>query len=213
MVKTGASGTHEVPWRHGNSTVLARRADLLRCLIPTIKLPDVEIVSGDASLVSTHIGPAEHDYGSCFRVRLRLYVAPRTSERTTIPRHKCTIVLTLGAREIPLLPYSLQLLPPSEPRTDLEKAIAPFSYAGPEDAHLPASLSIQATQSEAIISGPGFLLVKGEVLTRERPADIDVPLLLNLRLAPAGGHIPIIVSATMVRSRIPLSIEPWWHCG
>jgi hypothetical protein len=212
VVKTGLSGavTHEVPWREGNKTRSAGRSDLLRLLARRIHLPEVEIVTGHAWMEGTHVGPNLSDYGSCFQFRLQLYVAPQSTP-ITIPRHRCTLRLLFESRDVPLLPYSLQLLPPSEPRSDFEKTLAAFDYAGPEDAFLPASLSVQATQSEAIINGPGFLHVHGCVSTRERLERTNDPLILELRLTPVGAELPVEVTVRMQRSSHSLSNKDWWQ--
>lgn len=212
VVKTGESGgwTYEVPWREGNRTRSALRRDLLTILAPTALLPDIEVVSADVSLTRTHIGLGEHDYGSSFKLRLRLYVAPRSSERITIPRHKCSVTIATGSWEIPLFSHSIQLLPPSEPRTDMERTLAAFKYAGPEDAYLPPSLSIQATQTEAIINGPGFLLVHARLNTRSKLDQYNEQLHVRLSLAPTLADVPVTVTATLDPDDRSTTGEMWW---
>jgi hypothetical protein len=46
----GDPAKREVPWREGNSTRSAKRQELLRLLAPTVRLPEVEILSAGANV-------------------------------------------------------------------------------------------------------------------------------------------------------------------
>ena len=76
-----------VPWRYGADTQPAKRSDLLRMLLPTIKSPKIEVQQG----FFTGAANAEP---SIFKVFVRLYLIPATSsEVVTIPSHKIKGIL------------------------------------------------------------------------------------------------------------------------
>lgn len=76
-----------VPWRYGADTQPAKRSELLRMLLPTIKAPKIEVQQG----FFTGAADAEP---SIFKVFVRLYLIPATSsEVVTIPSHKITGIL------------------------------------------------------------------------------------------------------------------------
>lgn len=86
----------EVPWREMTSTRTARREDLLRLLVPLVKLPSVEVIS--ASLVGQgEHKPGKGSYervvpGKCeWNLDLELYFIPVNEEKLTFSAHKITI--------------------------------------------------------------------------------------------------------------------------
>lgn len=84
VVKTPEGGRIqcEVPWRIGNSTQTARRADLLRILTPSTKLPDIEILGTNSNLKFAGME-------DIYWVSFDLYIVPKEGQELVIPYHKC----------------------------------------------------------------------------------------------------------------------------
>ena len=83
VVKTGEQRvSHEVPWRRGNDTRSARRADLIRLLTPRIRLPEIEVLEG---FLAGTIGTR----GFALKLHLDLYIVPKGTDHLTIPFHRC----------------------------------------------------------------------------------------------------------------------------
>ena len=49
-IEKGGPISHETPWREGTSIRSARRSDLLKLLIPTMYVPEIEVLDGDLTL-------------------------------------------------------------------------------------------------------------------------------------------------------------------
>ena len=98
VVTTGIAGavTHEVPWRHATGIRSATRADLFSLLTPVARLPDVEFLSADIRLRPEAIGAGVRGWDA----RVRLYVAPRTSEQVTIPYHRCKLLVRFSEASV-----------------------------------------------------------------------------------------------------------------
>jgi len=68
--------THEVPWREGNETISARRRHLVQLLIPAVRVPDVEVLSGELRVDPTKQLPNWNATG-----KLSVFIAPHTRDR------------------------------------------------------------------------------------------------------------------------------------
>lgn len=84
VVKVGDTDRLEVPWREATGTRSARHSDLIRVLVPELKVPDVEPLDG---LVWMR--------GGEWRMSLELYVTPHGRARVVIPFHRCQAELIL----------------------------------------------------------------------------------------------------------------------
>ena len=70
--------THEVPWREGNETISARRRHLVQLLVPTVRVPDVEVLSGELRVDPMKKLPYWNATG-----KLSVFIAPSTRDRLT----------------------------------------------------------------------------------------------------------------------------------
>jgi hypothetical protein len=104
VVKNPAFGTPnggpvalEVPWREMTSVRSARHSDLIRLLVPQLRLPSIEVL--DASLVGRRYEPGTgrvvSDFGAGFEweVWLTLYVVPRSSDLLIFPAHLVSVTV------------------------------------------------------------------------------------------------------------------------
>lgn len=89
----GVGTDREVPWREGTSTRSATRGQLLKMLAPRVYSPSVEIVAGEASVLSGSIPGT-----LILNVSAAIYVAPRR-EPVVFPTHKCWAELSIEGVE------------------------------------------------------------------------------------------------------------------
>jgi hypothetical protein len=88
----------EVPWREGNATRSARREDLIRLLVPAVKLPELEVIDADAMFYS--------DGGAVWNISATLEVYAIARVRTILIGHRSSVVITpkhLGPADCRLL--------------------------------------------------------------------------------------------------------------
>lgn len=78
--------THEVPWREGNQTRTARRRDLVQLLVPMLRVPGVDVLSGELRVDPSKQLPSWNASGS-----LRVFMAPSTRDLLTFPAHRATL--------------------------------------------------------------------------------------------------------------------------
>ncbi|HOX37018.1 MAG TPA: hypothetical protein PL033_03430 [Candidatus Brocadiia bacterium] len=86
--KNGGQVESEVPWREGNSTRTATRSDLLKILVPTIKIPEVELLYAVVELID------EGDTRRVVELQAQFYVEPKSPEPVVFPNHRATATIT-----------------------------------------------------------------------------------------------------------------------
>jgi hypothetical protein len=157
----------EVPWREGRSTRSARREDLVRILVPISRLPSVSLLSGVVWIVRDE-----------WRIKLHLYIAPVDRERLVIPFHRCQLLITVADEEF-IIDKNIELCPPGYVELDV---------------FVSDSVTIEATNSEVIINGPGKL---------ELHANQQKPIPKNVTIQ----EITITVKMFIINIDNPLVIE------
>jgi hypothetical protein len=169
----GAQVDLEVPWREATSIRSARRADLLRLLVPVQRLPDCDIMQ--SALTATDTTP---DEVVDWRLDVQLYITPRTAESLVFPLHRCQVALSVPSWEI----------------ADLQMQAA-FSASG-------ASRTVAATNTEAIVEGPGSLGLAAAVQTKgPSRQDVRGPATSRMLLRPVGTDAAARVEAALAYDR------------
>lgn len=159
----------EVPWREGRSTRSARREDLIRMLVPISRLPLVSLLSGKVWIVRDE-----------WRIDLQLYITSVNRERLVIPFHRCQILITVADEKF-IIDKNISLRPPQQ--YEIQKA-----------RYVTASVTIDPTDSEVIIDGPGKLNLY---------AAQQIPIPKNLEIK----EITITVKMFIINIDNPLVIE------
>ncbi len=172
----------EIPWREANATRSARRSDLIRILADQIQLPGVEV--RDAYLCSRSEEPRsddQHEY--YFRLRLDLYVTPRSREQIVIPFHNCEVTLQSNADSSLILCATPTLHPRRRKYSLYNTPVAPT------DDNL--SRTIDSTQTELIISGPGLvqLTANSQLLSDHSCAPHEITFAVAMTPANAGCSV------------------------
>ena len=161
VVKNPAGGriTREVPYRIGNRTDSARRSDLIRLLVPAVKMPNFEILEAS-------FGALRHqkDYFNA-SASMMLYVLPQDRDRIVFPHHKISFSVEQNGRPV------------------WENTVVEFhAYRGISGSRI--SQTIIESGSEIIIDGPGRFDVSaaGEITNLTASADLE----FVAKLSPAG---------------------------
>jgi hypothetical protein len=172
--ESGVSISYEVPWREGTSTRTARRAELLKLLVPLTTVPEVEVLDGELTVDATK--------GKLYwHLKLQVYVVPQMGTIVAFPFHRSEI--TVGIDE----------MVPAFPLTGLHMS-PPYKYVG--TAGMPHSQpdthTVAHTQSEAIIQGPGQVNIFGEAWTEGQSVSFEATLAdVDVRILPTHVDIPI----------------------
>jgi hypothetical protein len=94
-VPSGGAIDRDVPWREGNRTRSAMRADLLRVLVPAIRTPRVDLL--DATVWSSQPqGSGTADW----TLVGRLYITPRSRDHLYIPKHTVSASFGWPGRDV-----------------------------------------------------------------------------------------------------------------
>lgn len=131
----GGSPEFEVPYRRGNETRTANRADLLRILLPKLKYPVIELRNSKLNLLINRNQPNANPVPLLDRFdwtfTAELYFTPRTKDPIVIPHKDCFLRFNIDD----LLNQFYKL---------------PFVFKP-----IGKSLTIRHSASEIIIDGPG----------------------------------------------------------
>jgi len=166
----GGSIQREVPWREGTAVRSATRSELLRLLVPSIAIPEIEVLGARFSIITR-----KDSFGSA-TLDIHLYFVPRTPERLVIPFHRCTLTLrTLDGSEIGSR-LGFRLGP-----SHVYSGSRAFNYS----ADSPPSYTITPSPTELILTGPGQASI--EEYYRDEPSHFESvdDLFLDLTLSPA----------------------------
>lgn len=143
VVKTGqANPSLEVPMREGTGTRSARRDELLRILIPSVKLPHVVVLN---SRLSARHFPAREKSDDVFNIpaseeriscagHVKLYFEHNGRELVTLPAHGMRGTATVGG-------------------TTFEVRLAPNAYHS-EDQKLRPQFGVIRTAEAVVVTGP-----------------------------------------------------------
>jgi len=182
----GISADLEVPWRDGNRTRSATHEDLIRILVPLSRLPEFEVVAGDMFINRADDGPAPR-----LRLAADLYVYPQTSDRVIIPFRRCSCRVVIPDW-FDVTIENVALHPQKQPVRRI---------GGDGFENRSTSLTIDSTTSEAIIDGPGLLLLRTEPKPILDPLAIPMPdeVTATIYVRPAGCEVIAIVPVAMRR--------------
>jgi len=191
---SGGSIQFEVPWRDNTSIKTANRSELLRILVPTQRLPIINILSG---ILRARQFKDEQKWN--WDLEFQLYVESMLNFPVVLPFHQCFATLNMNEYLEDVTFKDLKLLPPS-----LSSGLGSrYRAIGISDSPPPQrpqydSLTIDGTSAELMIQGPGkFRLIancetnplEGDIVgtiatvkANLRPIDVDRFINLNVDL-------------------------------
>ena len=175
--------SREIPWREGTAVRTATRSDLIRLLVPIVHLPRVEILGGELDCYQAV------DQISWSFV-LNLYVEPPNAMAIVLPYHRCE-----ASFEIPGLVSSTAF-------TGI-RIVPPYKMQGSFTNWVPNSVTMDHTDFEVIIGGPGRIDVKGGIHTSAQATSFeDSTAKINVKLAPSYNEQTISLD-TKIEWRSP----------
>lgn len=188
VVKTGLGNpTLEIPIREGTSTRTARRDELLRMLIPAVRLPQIVVLEADLyaafhpALPPLNAFPGRDELLTCSG-QLKIYVEHNGSDIVTMPAHGMSGRITVVGEK-----FELDVVPPMETAT-APSGLQTVSFQRPSDGVIisgPRSVSLGLTvrgltPQEMLLfhtSDEIELEVALEVLHSTKPMKINVTLM------------------------------------
>jgi hypothetical protein len=165
----GGSVTLEVPWREGNSTRTAGRAELLNILTPMQVLPAYEIRSG---LLLAR--PSSERNVWKWTLILEIYMTPKDGARTALPFHQCEASFEL--------PGQVQLTP-----------LAGVHLAARKSEDSPA----RATATELFLDGPGMVFLRASLKLEAVAGDLAEEAQVHAKILPANAAQAIVLNETL----------------
>lgn len=184
----------EVPWRSANATRSARREDLIRLLVPVAQIPEVTIISADLTYHADYGSRDSAPYdGNCWRLRVFIYVVPKSCDRIVIPFHQCT-----GQVSVP------RTVDPA----DVTMVAIGAKDSAWERGRAVESESIRESEHQVLFDGPSRAILYGgsphagsaHKSTLSQLYEEQASFALTLR--PAGSDRSITLAANMAPSRL-----------
>jgi len=183
----------EVPWREARSTRTASRSDLLRLLSPMQRTPSLELLEvwlkvypelvrgSNGELVCS----ADSD-NFIWKLSMEFYVVPRTNTRVVIPFHCCMASFQFPMRIDETQFASIEIKPLSSIHI----------HQGTPAIRIDSVL-VESTKYEAIINGPGKVMLVGEVELPKVDLVWEEDATVQARLLPVECEQPITFHETL----------------
>jgi hypothetical protein len=168
--------TYEVPWRGATSNRSAKRAELVRLLGSSPRLPKWEVVNGTLNVEWTE-RPRVLGNKHRWTLNLKLYVEPDGNARISVPFHRCGGILTLA--ELGSTPRLWNI------------RLAPYEQG---------SVNLRGSNTDLVIDGPGMVRLEAEAESAYGGEMPHIPAHLSVELPVAGGGYPVTVQAVFTFS-------------
>jgi hypothetical protein len=191
VVKNPEGGTiqFEVPWRENTSIRSATRSDLIKLLSPFQKLPSIEVLSGRLT-VDPVIQEAGAEHRLAWDLELKLYITPKTGTRIVIPFHRCEATFEVLGSFARTAFERIRLEPPIG--FGPSKGIL---LRGTSDITLESqSLTIDGTETEVLIDGPGMLHFNAYAKTPVKTEGLKNDANVIVHLSPADAERKIEIN-------------------
>lgn len=173
--KEGKIPHTEVPWREGTSTRSAHRSDLIKILVPFQELPVFDLLEGKLTLFES-LKEIESHYN--FNLNFKYYITKLTNDLTVIPYHKCNIEINWDGQDAFPSLERFKLTPPFKPH--------PIGMTLADRLSRPDvdSMTMDYTNSEVLISGPGILNLKANFSIQKKLELIPETIVIKINLNP-----------------------------
>ncbi len=205
VVKNAVKGPvhREVPWREGTGVRSAKREDLLRLLSPLQRLPEVEVREAILRYRKNK------QSGDEWRLEVRFYVVPKSSDLLVIPFHRCEARFSVEPSIEAAVLNHMTMHPPSH-------ALAHVALLTRVYSNEAASLTVESTGQEVLIRGPGLVVLNAvaaedvsqdtsprELWKSERRASFSVSM------QPAGMQGAVTLAGTLFPDKQSLDSVSW----
>ena len=184
----------EVPWREARSTRTASRSDLLRILSPIQRAPSFELLNAWLKVypeLGGHDAHGDQTYSDdpksfTWKLHMDFYVVPRTDARVVIPFHRCRASFQFPMRIDETQFASIELKPLSS--IHMRRGTPAIGID---------SVLVESTKYEAIINGPGKVMLVGEVELPKVDLVWEEDATVQARLLPVECEQPITFHETL----------------
>lgn len=195
----------EVPWREGTAVRTATRIDLLKILVPSLLLPDVEDL-GTSLAINTTETPRDGKCNAWFESRV--YLIPKTRDRLVLPFHHCQLMISGESLEVLGDLTGFQLRPQLQ-QDRADRGMMMLTGFEPS-----ASPIVHNSPTEVVFDGPGEVSVRQGIKVLPRIVESDV-IHCRFELSIAGLDRPVAHSVMLRRSSGQESIggtrDAQWH--
>lgn len=190
-----------VPWREGTRLRAARREDLLRMLLPIIKLPSIRLATAKLNLNSVPDFSSQKQKHS-WAFEGFVYITPADNARLVIPYADC--VIWIDVHDYQAAPYRLwtnfhetNYKIPKKPITHTIKIMGKDMDITPPPPR--ESLTITCADTEVIVDGPGsaFIVGSGFVL-RDDTLLPSGNISIIIEITPSHSERKIIIERTLI---------------
>jgi hypothetical protein len=180
----------EVPWREGTRTRSARRQDLLRVLVPLLRLPQIQVLGAEGSAEWSRSG---EQGGLDWNAVVQLYVIPSSPEPVVFPFHQCESRISAGD----LLPggYRSYIRLRPEMRVVQDARVGRVFQTKVDTS----SLTVSGSNREVIVRGPGVVEAVLSAYTSPSHGSFGGPsgMEISLWLQPAGSTDRVLTEVSL----------------
>jgi hypothetical protein len=169
----------EVPWRDATGVRTARRADLLKLLMPMQELPEIEVLAGGG--LSYQI-PKPLYQQRAWNLVIYMYVVPLSAKRVVFPSHRSRITATL---------------PPLGELIFDRKYFTAWKYSTTSD--IPGTVTVTATEAEIVIDGPGKFQLHASCGLTDVPSDLPQAGTLSAVMVEAVSQREVVINLRLTR--------------
>lgn len=190
----------EVPWREGTEVRTARREDLIRLLTPVHRIPKVELLSANLSVIR-HFEPRD-DVPLKYKWELTAtyYFEADVDSILVIPFHRCNIEAQI-ADKLALNFRLIGLFPPAVIDTG-KKIVKVFPTSEGFSNQRSFSETMKSTDDELFISGPGKVYMKAEYFSSGSTVEkSNETITVAANLAPIQTAVPIQIHFDLVAAQ------------
>lgn len=183
-----------MPWREGTSTRAARREDVLRVLLPIVKLPDIELQVAMLTMAPTRNNDGEQQQWSFEGF---LYITPTDRERVVIPQLDCSVTMSIEGYQggavgmyttfypVTAEQHSQIISPPLKVMGDYE-----IKFMPPKPR---TSLTVRCSDTELLVEGPGSArIVSNMTVFKPEPVPNEKAHVV-MSIKPSGAKRPIVI--------------------
>lgn len=188
VVKNKENDRLEVPWRDGTRTRSATRSELLKVLAEKIVTPQIEVLEGTlrANLYGSP-QPKKIDW----ELSIELYVEVVQDAFIVIPFHRCSAQFSIFPFTQSISFTSLSV----KPRFPVGPLMIPIDSPMAQQRPQSLSLTIDATQDEVIIKGPGMVFLRAYLQIPKAEYDFNQEIKAVANLLPIKSDVPISIKA------------------
>lgn len=194
----GGAVSLEVPWREGTGVRSARHEDLIRMLVAQRPKPTLDLVEGRLVIFEPgSVPPQRPDFRSWW-LELRVYVIPAGEGETVIPNYLCSASWALRTISADVRYVCFK----------------PYQRDNPNPPVFPVPHHLRCTDSEAMISAPGMLVINAGLVAvpNEYYPEPHEPAEVTVTIRAAGAAEANVIHTLMEPTTAINKEFKRWRC-